>query len=176
MRNYLTSLRKALPPGALATSDRGRQHRITGIVQSDWGLFCAYVSDTSTGRVPSLVAALKLVRGRPFAWAESGQDGAYGWALAGLASEMERVVEKAAHELVGLCLESGDLETAKFTVDAGLRATSYSEALEKDALRIAVARGGKAGLRKAMVEARARLGDDTARIETFARELGWSGW
>lgn len=51
-------------------------------------------------------------RGRPFAWAESAPAGAYGWALGGLTTTMERAVEAAAHELADACFAAGDVDGA----------------------------------------------------------------
>lgn len=174
--NYLSALRKALPAGSLVRSEQGRRHRLSDAVTSDWALFSAFVTDHGPNRTASLRSALDLVRGRPFVWAESAPAGAYGWALGGLTTAMERAVEVAAHELVDACLAAGDVEGAHQAVRAGLRGTTFSSVLEEDALRVAAASDGELGVRRGMAEARVRLGDDAQLLEATARGLGWSGW
>ena len=174
--NYLSALRKALPAGSLVRSEQGRRHRLSDAVSSDWALFSALVADHGPNRTASLRSALDLVRGRPFAWAESAPAGAYGWALGGLTTAMERAIESAAHELVDTCLEVGDLDGAHRAVRAGLRGTTFSSVLEEGALRVAAAADGELGVRRGMAEARVRLGDDAQLLEATARGLGWSGW
>ena len=174
--NYLSALRKALPAGTLVRSEQGRRHRLSDAVTSDWALFSAFVADHGPNRTASLRSALDLVRGRPFAWAESAPAGAYSWALGGLTTAMERAVETAAHELVDTCLAAGEVEGAHQAVRAGLRGTTFSSVLEEDALRVAAAADGEVGVRRGMAEARVRLGDDAQLLEATARGLGWSGW
>lgn len=174
--NYLSALRKALPAGSLVRSEMGRRHRLSDAVTSDWALFSALVADHGPNRTASLRSALDLVRGRPFAWAESAPAGAYGWALGGLTTAMERAVEAAAHELVDTCLAADDVHGAHRAVRAGLRGTTFSSVLEEDALRVAAAADGELGVRRGMAEARVRLGDDAQLLEATARGLGWSGW
>jgi len=174
--NYLSALRKALPAGSLVRSEKGRRHRLSDAVSSDWALFLALIADHGPNRTARLRSALDLVRGRPFAWAESAPAGAYGWALGGLTTAMERAVEAAAHELTDTYLAVGDVDGAHWAVRAGLRGTTFSSVLEEDALRVAGAADGELGVRRGMAEARVRLGDDARLLESTARRLGWTGW
>jgi len=95
-----------------------------------------------------LRAALSLVRGRPFE----------GWSFAWIEVErldgaMEAAISDAAQELAALALEEGDLDTARFAVEQGLRAVPSAEALLRYAMRTVAATGDRAALERAWRDA-----------------------
>ncbi|HET7486529.1 MAG TPA: hypothetical protein VFJ85_01275 [Acidimicrobiales bacterium] len=105
--------------------------------------------------------ALELVRGRPFETSASGKDEGFLWALVdGLLYEMAAGVVDAAHRLVELCLQAGDLGGARWAAGRGMAASPGNEVLCRDRMRIAAAAGSPAGVDAVMDELRTWVGVD----------------
>ena len=105
--------------------------------------------------------ALELVRGRPFEASSSGKDEGFLWAHGdGLLYEMAAGVVDAAHRLVELCLQGGDLDGARWAAGRGMAASPGNEVLCRDRMRIAAAAGSPAGVDAVMDELRAWVGVD----------------
>jgi hypothetical protein len=168
-RNYLTDLRKSLPPETL-TRD-GYHYALIGAVTTDWGCFTALSADDA--RDPELLSeALSLIRGTPFEGASSGRNSPYGWS-GEIAHRMEVAVERAAHELAAFGLESGDPAFADVGVTQALRCVPTSFVVRGDHIRLGMVVGGRKELERRMQAARSALGDDAATLEPVARGLGW---
>jgi hypothetical protein len=171
-RNLLHYLKKALPPGAMETTDVGP--KLTELVSSDWGHFSSLAGEVGETRSEKLTEALRLVRGHPFADVRGRPgDSPYDWAYRErLAPEMEVTVERVAHELATAMLEDDDTEHARWAIDRGCLCLPESLLLYGDLVRVAAARDGATGIERAMSEARRVLGDDADALEDLARSLG----
>jgi hypothetical protein len=171
-RNLLYYLKKALPPGAIETTDVGP--KLTELVSSDWGQLSSLADEGGETKTEKFTAALILVRGHPFADVRGrGDDNPYDWAYRErLAPEMEATVERLAHELAMAMMEDDDTEHARWAIDRGLRCVPESILLYGDLLRVGAARDGVVGIERAMAEARRVLGDDAASLEDLAGQLG----
>src|SRR5207253_7740378 len=99
--------------------------------------------------IPTLRAALELVRGRPFDVASRG----YEWVhVEGFLTTMQNEVAGAAHQLARLCLEAGDAEGARWATRQGLRASPGNEQLFRDEMEAADVAGNPAGIEALMKE------------------------
>lgn len=125
--------------------------RLSPSVGCDWLDFEQHVRAARRdpkSAIGHLRAALSLVRGRPFE----------GWSFAWIEVErldgaMEAAISDAAQELAALALEDGDIDTARFAVEQGLRAVPSAEALLRSAMRVAAAVGDRAALERAWRDA-----------------------
>jgi DNA-binding SARP family transcriptional activator len=109
-------------------------------VSSDWREFRSLaahgVADGGAG-VEYLVAALELVRGRPFSGVNPA---AYGWAEADTQDMISCIVD-TAHALAEISLKKGEYRRARWAAARGLVAEPCAEILYQDALRAAKAMG-----------------------------------
>ena len=158
LRAYLSHLRRTLGRDLLphATKDG---YRLSHDVTSDWERFGALAGEEADAS--SLEAALRLVRGRPFAGVA---EGSFKWVDAELfVSAMETAVGNAARRLADMT-KTADPERSAWAVRQGLLGAPYDWELWRLYLELASARGPVA-LARARKEAEAVLGDD-------ARSLG----
>jgi hypothetical protein len=165
--NYLSRLRHSLPAETLVRT--GYHYALTDAVTSDWGRFGTLI-DGVGDRVDRLQAALALVRGAPFEGAFSGRDSPYAWA-GDLTHQVEAAVEKAGHELVALCLQSGDPVPADAAVARVLVCVPGSVVAREDFLRVGSALGGPREVGRRLDAARHSMGDDAHLLEPLAQEL-----
>jgi len=168
LRNYLTYLRRSLPPDTI-TRD-GYRYSLTEPIASDWSRFCSLVVEEE--RADRLTEALNLVRGPPFDGPSSGRVAPYSWA-GELSHQIEAAVEKAAHELVTISFETGDLLMADTGVGQALRCVPASFVARGDHLGLGAALGGRSEVNRRMAAARVALGDDVSLLEPLAHTLGW---
>jgi hypothetical protein len=168
-RNYMSHLRRALPDGVLEKN--GYRYSLTNDIDSDWATFCALVAGVYD-RAERLAGALNLVRGTPFDGPSTGRSVSYGWADE-LRHAMEVAVEKAAHELFTIGVDTGDMALADVGVSQALIGVPGSLVAFEDRLRLGSAIGGRIEVARRMRSARAVLRDDIAMLEPLARELGW---
>jgi hypothetical protein len=167
--NYLSDLRRSLPPGVLTKS--GYHFALSDAVTSDWSRFVT-VLEGGNDRSERLGAALALVRGSPFEGEFSGRTSPFSWAT-DLCHQIEVAAEKAGHELVTHCLEAGDPVPADAAVAQVLRCLPGSIAAREDSLRVGAVLGGPRELDRRLAAARAVLGDDARFLEPVAHGLGW---
>ncbi len=142
---------------ALGTDDSGEPHlprqssdghyRLSAAVGCDYERFVQHTQrakhsgDEET--ISELVAALELVRGQPF----SDTPGEYHWAyMEALVSSATAEAADAAHRLVELCLQTGDLDRARWAARQGLLASPANEQLYRDRMLIADLLGNPAGV------------------------------
>lgn len=129
---------------------RGRL-RLGPAVSTDWRRFQGLAS---TGDPGAWVAALGLVRGRPF----DGLRTADWTVLEGVAAEVEDAVVQVARAVVRDRLAAGDGHGAERAARRGLLAAPYDERLYRDLLRAADLQGNPAGVEAAMAELVGLLG------------------
>lgn len=147
----------------------GYHYALTEAVTSDWGRFGTLIEGEGD-RADRLQAALALVRGAPFEGAFSGRDSPYAWA-GDLSHQMEAAVEKAGHELVALCLQSGDPVPADAAVARVLSCVPGSVVAREDFLRVGSALGGPREVGRRLDAARRAMGDDADLLEPLTQEL-----
>jgi hypothetical protein len=140
IRTYANTLRRVLGPDRVPDAAR-RGYSIVGAT-SDWQQFLEHRAAAPPDAPPAvaaaaLVAALALVRSRPYAGLpRSG----YGWvATELLISEAEVAVTQAAQRLADLALTAGDWPLATWAAERGLIVDPISEDLNATALRSAAA-------------------------------------
>lgn len=136
-RNKATSiLRTALGPGTDGTplvphvEQSAGLYRLHRSTLTDWDVFRDLVPDLRTTSTERLVAALKLVRGRPFS---AVNERWYGWA------ELERfeitdTIVDTAHELVQRSLCQGNVSRAQFAATVARTVDPASELSLTDSL------------------------------------------
>jgi hypothetical protein len=168
-RNYLTAMRKCLPPGTVVRT--GLTYALTETVTSDWARMTDALEDHDE-RAERLAEALELVRGSPFEGAFSGRNAPYGWA-GDLSHQIEATVERAGHELATLGLDSGDLALADAGTARVLKCLPASIVARGDQLRLGSALGGPREVERRMRAARQALGDDVVLLEPLALSIGW---
>jgi len=114
LRSYMSLLRTSLG-GDLVPPATTEGYRISPLVVSDWGLFERLIPPGA--ELDDLVAALKLVRGRPFSGVDSS---GYGWVYAELLmSRIEVSIATVAAFVADACLRLEDLASAMWAGTAG---------------------------------------------------------
>jgi hypothetical protein len=136
VRTYASELRRAMGVENFPEADTNG-YGLSPSVTTDWTRFSELVSSSRSApegeKRDGLRSALALVRGEPF----GGTD--YIWVSdERLVEPIELAVVAAARELVAMCLEAGDIETAWLGVDRGLL-VSRDSGLFEDLLRVAAA-------------------------------------
>jgi hypothetical protein len=167
--NYLSDLRRSLPPGVLTKN--GYHFALTDAVTSDWSRF-ETVLQGQDDRAERLEAALSLVRGSPFEGEFSGRTSPFSWAT-DLCHQIEVGVEKAGHELATLSLDAGDPVPADAAVAQVLTCVPASIVAREDYLRVGSVLGGPRELDRRLRAARAVMGNDARLLEPVAHGLGW---
>lgn len=113
-------------------------YRLDESVLTDWQVFQELVGpDPVTASTPSLLAAMQLVRGEPFAHAKPRN---IAWADE-LVQQMTQRICDAAHELVARSLASGNTEHARLAARAARAADPANEAAWRDAMLAEAAAG-----------------------------------
>src|SRR5207253_4296857 len=116
--------------------------------------------------IPTLRAALELVRGRPFDVASRG----YEWVhVEGFLTTMQNEVAGAAHQLARLCLEAGDAEGARWATRQGLRASRGNEQLFRDEMYAADLDGNRAGV-EALLNELTHIVEEDAPLDSLHPE------
>jgi len=142
IRTYANTLRRVL--GVERVPDAARRGYSLLGAGSDWQLFeerlGAAAADSSPAETAaSLVAALALLRGRPYS--ELPRSG-YGWvATELLISEAEAAITTAAQRLAELAFTERDWTLASWAAERGLIVDPTSEDLNTAVLRCAAATG-----------------------------------
>lgn len=154
LRTYMSLLRKAfgtdrVPQGTAAG------YRLAPDVLVDWVRFTELTQSGCSEQ--DLLAALGLIRGRPFAGAPSHS---FGWIYSELlVSEMEVAIVRAAGHLADTQVEREDLGGAARAIDQGLLAVPSDIGLWEYRLLIAKRRGPD-DFNRACRDAEAVLGED----------------
>jgi len=156
-----------VPPGT------AEGYRISPLVVTDWGLFERLIPPGA--EIDDLVAALKLVRGRPFAGV--GSPG-YAWVYSELLmSKIEVAIAKVALFVSDIYIRLGDIVSASWAARQGLVGVPGDIGLWR--YYLATARAiGPVEWSTARNEARAALGDaakDLLGREPTATELANGG-
>lgn len=113
-------------------------YRLDESVLTDWQVFQELVGpDPVTASTPSLLAAMQLVRGEPFAHAKPRN---IAWADE-LVQQMTQRICDAAHELVARSLASGNTEHARLAARAARAVDPANEAAWRDAMLAEAAAG-----------------------------------
>lgn len=113
-------------------------YRLDESVLTDWQVFQELVgADPVTASTPSLLAAMQLVRGEPFAHAKPRN---IAWADE-LVQQMTQRICDAAHELVARSLASGNTEHARLAARAARAVDPANEAAWRDAMLAEAAAG-----------------------------------
>lgn len=139
-------------------------YRLRPEVGTDVARFEALVSaarsgDSDRGR-QQLQTALELVRGTPFT---GGAGDMYRWADFGLRTQIECMVDNAAHELAKRCLEAGDSEGARMAVMTSLQLVGVCEQCYR--WRLMAAAENPTEVRQIMVELLALLKRENDQLE-----------
>ena len=112
-------------------------YRLRG-VRTDWHLFCDLVgSDLSRTPTPDLLAALDMVRGRPF---EGVPLRKYGWAEQLMHTISSGVVD-VSHEVARRALLAGDVAMARHASQVGRLADPVDERSWRNGIRAEIASG-----------------------------------
>ena len=126
-------------------------YRLRTEVGTDVGRFEALVSaarnDPSEHGRQQLQFALDLVRGTPFT---GGAGDMYRWADFGLRTQIDCLVDTAAHELAKRCIDAGDFQGARTAVMTSLRLVGVCEQCYR--LRLMAAAENPTEVRQIMVE------------------------
>jgi hypothetical protein len=118
----------------------GGHYTLARSVSCDWHDFCTLAKRgmaTGPEGTADLIAALELVRGRPFLGVNPV---AYGWAEAATQDMISSIVD-VAHELALRSLADGDSRRARWAAAQGLVVDAASELLYRDAIRAAASAG-----------------------------------
>jgi DNA-binding SARP family transcriptional activator len=134
-----------------------KRYRVTAEVGTDWDRFVRLHHRGRAGRqVGPLVAALHLVRGRPFADVLAGPG--YAWLhLEGHLHHIEAEIVDAADLAAELLLDAGDARRARWAAGRGLEATPYSERLWTRLMAVADALGEAQQIERILAEMDRRL-------------------
>jgi type IV secretion system protein VirD4 len=154
LRTYLSMLRKSLGPDVLPNATSAG-YQLAATVITDWDHF-RRLSDLSD--LQSKLDALKLVRGRPF---EGVSADSYLWVFTEFwISDIEVAVVAQAKEAARLCRQARRSDDALLALRQGLLAVRSDFTLWDMYLAFA-SEAGEAAHRRAQLEARAALGDDS---------------
>jgi nucleoid-associated protein YgaU/DNA-binding SARP family transcriptional activator len=140
-RRWLGNTPNGEPYLAVVAADG--DYRLHPEVGCDWHDFVRLARHGLEGEAVDagmLAQALGLIRGRPFLGVDPRD---YAWAEADTQQMISTIVD-VAHALAGLRLAEGDHRGAQDAATHGLQAEPCSEALHRDALRAASARGDRA--------------------------------
>lgn len=142
----------------LGLAAEGGHYTLSPEVSCDWREFSALAerglaagADGST----DLVAALELVRGRPFLGVNPA---AYGWAES-VTQDMISAVVDIAHALADLALDQGDYRCARWAAARGISVEPVAEELYRDAIRAAEGAGDPDDVARLLVAARRQVAD-----------------
>jgi DNA-binding SARP family transcriptional activator len=136
LRNRVSEIRAYVAPGIDYT--RGG-YQLPDLVQTDWQRF----QTLARGDAAAQMAALTLVRGRPF------EGMTLDWVhLEGHFAELEAAIVDLALQVGDRALRSQDFAGARKAVYAGLRGCPYEERLYRVGMESAAARGATAELRE----------------------------
>ncbi|MGQ0631598.1 MAG: hypothetical protein ACT4P1_11180 [Sporichthyaceae bacterium] len=121
----------------------GGHYTLAPAVSCDWSDFCVVAKRglaAGADGAADLIAALELVRGRPFLGVNPVS---YAWAEPDTQDMISSIVD-VAHSLADLSLAAGDLRRARWAASKGLVAEPFAELLYEDAIRAATALGDDA--------------------------------
>jgi DNA-binding SARP family transcriptional activator len=164
----ISRLRRCLGPQRFPEARGGYQ--LAESVVCDWARFEALVEAArALPELPGtdvLAEALALVRGEPF---QDVGAKSYSWAFEEvLVARIEAAVSDAAHLMAQRCLGAGRLIDANWAVRQGLLANPRDEMMHTDALALAAAGEGRAGLDRAWREVQRVMGPQDQRSALLA--------
>jgi DNA-binding SARP family transcriptional activator len=142
----------------LGLAAEGGHYSLGAEVCCDWRDFCALAERGLAAEaegVDELVAALELVRGRPFLGVNPA---AYGWAEADTQDMISAIVD-VAHALAERALRRGDYRRARWAASKGLLADSMAELLVQDAIRAAQGAGDREDIERLVAGLRRQIED-----------------
>lgn len=136
----------------------GGHYNLASGVSCDWHDFCALAKrglTAGTEGVDDLVAALELVRGRPFLGVNPA---AYAWAET-CTQDMISAIADVAHALAERCFAADDHRRARWATAKGLAVEPCAELLYRDAIRAAQAVGDQLDVDRLVASLRRQLDD-----------------
>lgn len=166
LHSTASSARRSLGVSASGTDHLPRAHGrlILGPgVTSDWARFQRLAASDAPG---DRVAALELIRGRPF----HGLRGADWTVLEGIVAWMETAVVDLAMRHAEGCLEARDAPGAEWAARQALRVSQYDERLYRILLRSADVAGHPEGVEAAMRELVQLVADDVEPYDSVHPE------
>lgn len=140
----------------LALVGEGGSYHLSAEVSTDWHDFCALAKRglaSGSDGIDDLVAALDLVRGRPFLGVNPV---AYAWAETDT-QEMISAIVDVAHALAELAFDCGDFRRGRWAAAKGLDVDSCAEVLYQDGIAAAREAGDEAEVSRLVAQLRARI-------------------
>lgn len=129
------------------------EYRLRG-VPTDWHVVLELIGDDiAAAPTENLLAALDMVRGRPF---EDAKATRYVWAE-NLAQEIMATIVDVAHEVAARALANGDAATARRAAEAGRRVDPADERVWRDSIRAEVAAGRRHDANRLVQQLRTQL-------------------
>ena len=139
---------------------RDKRYRLTELVGTDWERYCLlHRAGRQERNAQALLAALELIRGRPFGDLDAGP-GCEWLHVEGHIHHMEAEIADAAELAAALLLAAGDPVRARRAVDKGLLAAPYAERLWVQLMAVADALGEAQEVERILTEMDRRLGLD----------------
>lgn len=150
----------------------------------DWDLFRRLrVRGQARGEagVEDLLAALRLVQGRPF---DQLRPWGWGWLSTGESFDQyaEHAIADTAHVVTTACLRAGDLRTARLATETACMAVPHDQIKDMDLARISEAEGDMAEAERIVRDEICNATDDdgapldlSERTHQVLTEKGWTG-
>lgn len=131
-------------------------YRLDDSVRTDWGVWLDLIGEdlaqTPTSR---LVAALRLVRGQPFAGVKESN---YAWAEV-MRQEMIAAICDAAHELSNRSIRTKQAANGRLAAAKGIMVDPTNEAMWRDAMLAEHVAGDRSGIEKTVAKLQTFLND-----------------
>ena len=145
-------------------------YRLDDSVLTDWGVWLDLIGeDLAQTPTPRLVAALRLVRGQPFAGVKESN---YAWAEV-MRQEMIAAICDAAHELANRSIRTKQAANGRLAAAKGIMVDPTNEAMWRDAMLAEHVAGDRSGIEKTVAKLQAFLNDfeDGYEPEVKTQEL-----
>ena len=131
-------------------------YRLDDSVRTDWGVWLDLIGeDLAQTPTPRLVAALRLVRGQPFAGVKESN---YAWAEV-MRQEMIAAICDAAHELANRSIRTKQAANGRLAAAKGIMVDPTNEAMWRDAMLAEHIAGDRSGIEKTVAKLQAFLND-----------------